>query len=71
MTEKKDISDYSIEKIKELASKAGLEARQKSLESGIEIMSQDEEGNLVYEKMDAGGRIVTRPVPKEDIKYEK
>lgn len=71
MSQKKDISDFSIDELKRLATEAGLEARDESLKAGIEIMSEDEDGHLVYEKLDENGKVVTRPAPKKDRDNER
>lgn len=71
MNDKKDISEFSIDHLKNLAQEAGLEAREESLNAGLEIMSQDEKGNLIYEKLNDKGEIVTRPVPEEDLINDK
>ena len=67
MKEKKDISDFSIDELQRIAKEAGLEAREESFDAGLEIMSQDERGNLIYEKKNKRGEIVTRSVLKEDL----
>lgn len=64
MTKKRDYSEFSVEEIEELAKKSGLDARQESLDAGIEVMSQDEEGNLILEKKSKDGRIVERRLDK-------
>jgi hypothetical protein len=67
MSEKKDISNLSPDKIKKLAREAGLEAREESLNAGLEIMSENENGNLIYERKDENGNNITRPVPEKDL----
>ncbi len=67
MSEKKEITDFSIEELKVLAQEAGLEAREESLNAGIEIMSENDDGTLTYEKKDDNGSIVSRKVPNEDL----
>lgn len=64
MTKKRDYSEFSLDEIEELARKSGLEARQESLDAGIEVMSQDEEGNLILEKKSEDGSIVVRRLDK-------
>lgn len=65
MTKKRDYSEFSLDEIEELARKSGLEARQESLDAGIEVMSQDEEGNLILEKKSEDGSIVVRRLDKQ------
>lgn len=60
----KHISEISVEEITNIGREATLEARQKALESGKEVISKDEHGKLVSEKMNPDGTI-TRTVVEE------
>ena len=68
MKKKRDFSDFSIEEIDELARQAGEEARQESLEKGLEILYKDlDTGEFYFDKLDENGNLVRRYVSREDV----
>ncbi|GAB2198263.1 hypothetical protein [Sessilibacter sp. MAH4] len=72
MTDKKrDITEVSLEEICELAAQAGQEAARESLETGLEILSEEiATGRFVFERLDENGQIIKRYVTKEELDKE-
>lgn len=64
----KHISEISVEEITKIGQEATLEARKKALESGQEVISKDESGQLVSEKMNPDGTITRTLVEESEDK---
>lgn len=64
----KHIADLPTDLITSIAQDASLEARKKALDSGCEVISTDEDGQLISEKKLKDGTIVRKNVPESTNK---